>query len=510
MTTAPLRAFASKDPIISALDASVRYPVLACLLSAVHWLVTGTFLMVYAASLRHPQNGFIGLDVFTYLSQNFAAFTFGRVWATAFHCLIYGWAGTVSMGLSVWLITRITQRALCCEGILVTALVFWNLAIAAGLTEIFLGFGTGVEFLEFPAWVNCVMLLSYSIFSVWGVVTISRVTPERLFISLPWILLSLLAFPWLFGAATVTLSNPIPGTGVAQALVAAWFSHGLFTLWLGPIAIATLYYLVSKTSGMQIRLYSWAQIAFWLWVFLVPWSAVHDLVGGPVPYWTVALGLLLSGLAVIPTILIAYSLIRTCLDAEEISKGQSIVIQFMTLGASFFALTGVAELILSVRPLNTLLRFTIFREADLYLWIFGLFSFTAFGAFYYIIPRLMDFGWRSVKWVRTHYYASLYGILLVITFTGFGGVLQGLKLENSDPTVSIDTSTAITLSYYISITMCLSIISIGNGVFIAHLGWLIVDRLRTFVRGDSTLAELTFEPYEAPDTAAPQPTEATR
>ena len=42
----------------------VRWPVLVCFLTAVHWMVVGTFLLVYASSLTHPQDTFPILGLF--------------------------------------------------------------------------------------------------------------------------------------------------------------------------------------------------------------------------------------------------------------------------------------------------------------------------------------------------------------------------------------------------------------------------------------------------------------
>ncbi len=71
MPLSPLhRHFTSSDPELAAVDASVRWPVMASLLCAVHWMVTGTVLLVYASSLAHPADGFPILDVFTWLSEH--------------------------------------------------------------------------------------------------------------------------------------------------------------------------------------------------------------------------------------------------------------------------------------------------------------------------------------------------------------------------------------------------------------------------------------------------------
>jgi cbb3-type cytochrome oxidase subunit 1 len=109
---------------------------------------------------------------------------------------------------------------------------------------------------------------------------------------------------------------------------------------------------------------------------------------------------------------------------------------------------------------------------------------------------LLDFGWRSALMVRIHYYLSLYGILLMLALLGFGGTMQGLTLENSDPAVTIMTATGVANSFHIAATMCISLIAIGNGTFALHLGWMLIDWLRLRVRGNRLAAEILLEPYE--------------
>jgi cytochrome c oxidase cbb3-type subunit 1 len=231
---------------------------------------------------------------------------------------------------------------------------------------------------------------------------------------------------------------------------------------------------------------------------------VHDLVGGPFPADTVTIGLILSGLIFIPVALIGLNLVGTSFEAEE-RQGHhgGIVFPFLTLAAVLFVVGGIAEQILSIRSANELLRFTMFRECNMLLWVYGFFSFVVFGAIYYIVPRLLDFGWRSAMLIKIHYYASLYGILLVIAMLGFGGVMQGLTLENTDAEVTIVTANGVALSFYIAATMCLSLIALGNGVFALHLGWMLLDWLRLRVRSSKLASELLFEPYDGDVAAKP-------
>ncbi|HEV3270572.1 MAG TPA: cbb3-type cytochrome c oxidase subunit I [Candidatus Methylacidiphilales bacterium] len=505
-TTVAPRGFTSTDPELAAVDASVRWPVMVCFLSAVHWMVVGTFLLVYASSLTHPQDAFPILGWFVDLSNNFSMFTYGRVWPAAIDTLVYGWAGTAGLGLAVWILARTSRTPVCSPATLMTAVVFWNLGVAIGLTAIFLGDSTGVELLEYPAYAAWALWVSYVLFGLWAVATYLGRRPGHDHIAQAWVLVGLFAFPWLYGAGSILLSwRPLPGSGVMQEVINAWYVHGVYTLWLAPLGLGLLYYLIPKVSGISIRFGTKTKVAFWTWVIFAPWTAVHDLVGGPFPAETVTVGLVLSGLIFIPVALIGMNLVSTAWVAEE-KQGHhgGVVFPFLVLAALLFVVAGLSEEILSIRSANELLRFTMFRECNTLLWVYGFFSFVVFGAIYYIVPRLLDFGWRSALLVKAHYYLSIYGILLVIAMLGFSGVMQGNLLESTDEHVTILTATNLSISYHIAATMCISLIAIGNGVFALHLGWMLIDWLRLRVRGNRLAAEILLEPYEgeAPEKAS--------
>ena len=492
------KGFISTDPELAAVDASVRGPVMICFLSAVHWMVVGTFLLVYASSLTHPHDSIPILGLFIDLSTYCSFFTYGRVWPAAIDALVYGWAGTAGLGLAIWLMARMSRVPVCEPVALIIAALFWNVGVGLGLTGIFLGDGTGIELLEFPAYAAWILWFAYAIIALSTVATFFGRKSGPCSIAQAWLLVSLFAFPWLYAAGSILLSaGPLPGSGVIQELIGTWYVHGLHTLWLAPLGLALLYYLIPKISGLPIRFGSKAQVAFWTWIIFAPWTAVHDLVGGPFPSDTVSTGLVLSGLIFIPVALIGMNLVTTAFEAEE-RQGHhgGIVFPFLTLAAVAFVVTGISEQLLSIRSANELLRFTMFRECNQLLWVYGFFSFVVFGSMYYIVPRLLDFGWRSALLIKIHYYLSLYGILLVLAMLGFGGVMQGLTLENPDAQVTIDMATDLSRNFYIAATICISLISIGNGVFALHLGWMLLDWLRLRVRRSRLASEILLEPYE--------------
>jgi cytochrome c oxidase cbb3-type subunit 1 len=514
------RGFASTDPELAAADASVRWPVLVCFLTAVHWMVVGTFLLVFASSMTHPQDRFPILGYLIDLADNCSFFTYGRVWPAAIDALVYGWASTAGLGLAIWLLTRMGRTPARAPGALMTGVIFWNLGIATGLTGIFLGDSNSVEFLEFPAYASWILWIAYALFGLWAVATYLGRKPGQNHIAQSWLLVALFAFPWLYATGTTLLGTdlhspdfhsydsnhswvyPLPGSGVMQELLSAWYVHGLFTLWLAPLGLALLYYLIPKMSGLDLQWGSRAQLAFWTWIVFAPWTAVHDLVGGPFPADTVTVGLVLSGFICIPVVLIGMNLVGTSLRGEaQQGHNGGIVFPFLVISAFMFVGAGASEQLLSVRAANEVLRFSMFRECNMFLWIYGFFSFMVFGSIYYIVPRLLNFGWRSAFLIKAHYYASVYGILIFIAVVFLGGIQQGANLESSEPLVTIVNADQVANNYYISSTLCICLVSIGSGIFALHLGWMLLDWLRLRVRGNRLASEILLEPYtpeEAP------------
>ncbi len=277
--------FVSTDPELAAVDRSVRLPVMACVLTSVHWLVVGTFLLVYASSLTHPQDALPILGWFVELSNNCSFFPTATSGAPPLSALVYGWASLAGLGLAVWVLARTTRTPLRAPGTLMTAVVFWNLGVTIGLSAIFLGYGTGIELLEFPAAASWVLWLAYALFGVWAVVSfLAPARPGPGHLAQGWILAALLTFPWLLaGGAILLSSHRLPGSNVIQGLLEAWYVHGLYTLWLAPLGLGILYYLIPKISGLVPRFSSGRSSPSGPGSSSRPGPRCHDLVGGPFP-----------------------------------------------------------------------------------------------------------------------------------------------------------------------------------------------------------------------------------
>ena len=92
-------------------EATLRFPVIMFLSSAVFWLIAGSFLGCLAAwKLVVPS-----------LLDGSAWLTYGRIQPAAENALLYGWASQAGIGLGLWLLARLGRTSLGSERLLVAA-----------------------------------------------------------------------------------------------------------------------------------------------------------------------------------------------------------------------------------------------------------------------------------------------------------------------------------------------------------------------------------------------------
>jgi uncharacterized membrane protein len=92
----------------------------------------------------------------------------------------------------------------------------------------------------------------------------------------------------------------------------------------------------------------------------------------------------------------------------------SPTLRFVFFGALFYPVSGVFLALLSNFWTGPSLQFTHAWYGYQVIAIYGFFSMIAFGAIYYIVPRLARCEWLSVRLIRNHFWFSVYGICTIV------------------------------------------------------------------------------------------------
>lgn len=403
---------------------ALRFPVIMFFSSAIFWLVVGSFLGCLAAwKLVVPSL----LDGSSWL-------TYGRVQAAAENALSYGWASQAGMGLGFWLLARLGRTALGSERLLITAGAFWNFGVLLGICSILAGGGNAVRGLEFSGAAAAILLIAYACIGVWSFILLRDRSSDGLYVSQWYLLAAFLCFPWLYATAnTMLIWHPVQGS--AQGPIATWFFGALVWLWLVPLVLAAIYYLIPHFAHRPVRAYPSSVLAFWLLAFLGGWTGTKQLIGGPVPAWMVSASVAASIMMLIPAAIICINTFGTLSDH---SRPSSPAISFTIVGLACFVcvvLQGAATPILSA-----VTHFSDYSSGENVMLIFGFLSMSLFGALYYVVPRLtgVDFSPGLASW---HFWIFVWGAGTMFLCLTLGGLIQGFALY--DPGVDFMSSLSL-------------------------------------------------------------------
>ena len=435
----------------SAVDQSCQYPVVVFFASAVFWLLVGSILALLASIKMHSPWFMAGADWLT----------FGRVRPAHLNTVIYGWGSMAGVGVMLWLEARLCRVKLPLQLPLVVGCALWNLGVAGGTLAILQGYGTSVEWLEFPQTWSFVFAGVFVIIMASSLLMFSGRRASHIYVSQWYLFGAVLWFPFLYVLANALIHGGL-ATGVVQASANWWFAHNVLGLWFTPIGLAAVYYLLPKVLGRPIHSYYLSLLGFWTLALFYNWAGTHHLVGGPIPAWLVTVGIVGSVMMFIPVTTVAINHHLTMLGFFDRLR-TSPTLRFVVFGAMSYTVVSFQGSLQALRGVNEITHFTHYTVAHAHLGVYSFFSMIMFGSMYYIAPRLTGREWPSAILIRIHFWAVAAGIILYWVGLSWGGFFQGLMLDNPDlPFMDV---VSYTVPFLWSRTLAGILMTVGHVVF---------------------------------------------
>lgn len=454
-----------KEGVLRAsIDRSLRHPVMFFFTSGSAWLAVAILLGIVSSAKVHSP-GFL---------DGSAWLTYGRVFAAHQNALIYGWGCQAAFGMIIWLMSRLSRQECRHAGAILVAGHVWNFAITLGILGILAGGGTGMPYMEMPSFAWLPMLLSYIAIVVWSMVQFKLRPEGHTYVSQWYLMAALIWFPWVFGSAHL-LVHGFDGSPLGATGVNAWYRSALLLLFFAPVGIGMAYYLVPKVSGRPVFNYSLSLLGFWTLAIVAPWAGMQKLAGAPIPNFLPYLGAVATILFAVPAAIAGINLIKTA-SADLETVNQSPTLRFTTWGVIFLLVLGAASVILNSAGVLSMTQFTMSGYGYDILATYGFFSFVAFGAIYFIVPRITRREWLSRRLIKMHFFLSIYAVGLIIGLALFGGLMQGIGQESFEQ--PWDNATERASNYAVANTIAWCFLLVSNTFFFLHLTlmWLRLGR----------------------------------
>ena len=261
------------------------------MVSAICWLVVAITLGIIMA--------------IEFIAPDFAAgiswLVFPRLRQFHVNGLAFGWLSMAMIGGWYYILPRMTKTKVYSETLGIAVGVLWNIALAVGVVGLLVGWTQAREYAElaWPIDIGIMVLLLLTAFNVF--MTIARREEKDLYVSLWYIMGSLIWFPIVFAIGNVIWAPPTGAlVGLNDAIWGWFYGHNILGLWFTTGAIAILYYIVPKEVKRPLYAYKLALIAFWFLAFFYTAVGTHHILQAPVPEWLKAISVVTSVGLLIP------------------------------------------------------------------------------------------------------------------------------------------------------------------------------------------------------------------
>lgn len=414
------------------LDRSARAPIMFFLVSSIIWLLLGSLLGLLASFKLHQPTL---LDAYDFLS-------FGKVRTLHLNIIAYGWLSFAGLGLSLWLVPRIAKVPLRAGGVLTVAGVIWNIGVVLGCLGILHGYSDGLEWLEFWWPIDILLAVAGAMVAFPLFKTVLESKEKHLYVTLWYVLAAFIWFPVLFVIANTHFLH----VGAQQAIANWWFAHNVLGLWVTPLGLGIIYYLLPKIIGHPVASYQLSLFGFWGLALFYSQVGGHHLIGSPLPTWLINLSIVMSVGMVVPVVTVAINHHVTAYRHFKVLK-ESVVLRFVVFGAMMYTLSSLQGCLHSSRTFNYVSHFTHWTVSHAHLGLYGFTTMVFFGGIYFAMPRLLGRDWTRPWLVNAHFWIAAIGVLIYTIALGIGGVFQGMALR--DPAGSFQASVEVTLPYLI-------------------------------------------------------------
>lgn len=420
-TTVPHLSRSSEVEARIEADESSRYVVVLFWGSALFWLTVATIAGIISSIKLHSPE-FLG---------NIEWLTFGRIRPVHWDTAVYGFGGLSASGTLLWLQARLCQTRLPFPYVLMIGGVVFNIGILIGTLGILTGQSTGVEALEFPIYAMPLLVLPYVGIVVANFTMYVKKKTKHTYVSQWYLMAVTVWFPVLVLSAEAC-TNFGAVDGVAQAIANWWYGHNVVGLFATPTGIAAAYYLIPKVIGKPIHSYHLSLLGFWANAIFYNWAGTHHLTGGPLPAWTITLGVVGSMMMFVPVITIGINHHMTMVGSFHHLK-TSPTLRFAVLGSMAYTLSSFQGSLESLRSHQEVTHFTHYTIGHVHFGMYGFFAPLMFAMMYYAMPRLMDQEWSSARLIRIHFWTTIGGMLLYMLAMCYAGIRQGLMMN--DPSI---------------------------------------------------------------------------
>jgi cbb3-type cytochrome c oxidase subunit I len=387
------------------------------------FLSSAVWFVVFALGGFVLASWMIAPDLFLY--KNIPWLLFSRVRPVHTNGMIFGFVGSALMGTIHYYVPRLVRAPLYSPFAARSSMWMWNVAVIAGTVTLLLGFTQSREYAEY-VWPVDVLVLIVWLVTFYNLYMTVRARQEKTLYVSVWYSFAALIFIWwiyFFGNA---VWHPSTGaiTGIADAVLAWFYGHGIVGLFLTPLAVAISYYVIPIMTGRPLFSHTVSLVGFWSILIFYPHIGGHHLLQTPIPTWlkvvavTGSVGMLLPVLAVLINLWLTMRGRLAVLHADVGGK-------WVFAGLVWYLIVCLQGSFQALPIIQRVTHLTNWVIGHSHISVLGFSGFIAIGAVYSLVPRLTGKALHSRKLADIQYWMVLIGLSGFWFVLTVAGLIQG-------------------------------------------------------------------------------------
>ena len=354
--------------------------------------------------------------------------SWGRIRYAHTQGIMLGWLGNAFFAFFYHAVPILTGRAVTSARLGWWLFALWNLAVMVpGWILVLAGVSQPLEWAEFPLAVDAFVGVGLVLAAVQFLPGFFSRGLETLYAS-SWYIIGGLVFTLLAYPMGNIVPELVPGAQGA-AFSGLWI-HDAVGLFVTPMALAILYFVIPAASGRPIYSHFLSMLGFWLLFFVYPLNGTHHYVFSVIPMEAQLTAIAASTILGVGVVIVVTNLLLSLRGSGVFARDPGL--RFVAMSAIFYLVVSIQGSMQAQMSINQAVHFSDWVIGHSHLAMLGFATFAAAGGLVHAWQRIPSarFNPRAIAW---SYWLLLGGVVMMVTSLTVAGIVEARLWQSQAP-----------------------------------------------------------------------------
>lgn len=342
--------------------------------------------------------------------------------------IMLGWLGNAFLAFLYHAVPVLTGRSVTGRNLGLALFGIWNFVVMLpGWALVLAGVSQPLEWAEFPLFVDVFVVLAFLLAALQFLPPFFRKGLADLYVS-SWYIIGALVFTLL----SYPMGNIVPEfvPGAAGAAFSGLWIHDAVGLFVTPLALAILYFVIPATTGRPVYSHLLSMLGFWGLFFLYPLNGTHHYIFSVIPMEAQMTAIYASFLLGVIVLIVVSNLMLSQRGSGWIPR--DVGLRFVSMSVIFYLVVSIQGSLQANMALNQLTHFTDWVIGHSHLAMLGFATFAGIGGIIHAWQRIPTARYNpaALEWA---YWLLTIGIWLMVIDLTLAGLVQGQAWQSGAP-----------------------------------------------------------------------------